>query len=85
MKALPQAIAGAAFPKRDHRREIEWRDAGHDAKRLAHGIKIDAGAGAFGVFALEQMRNAACEFHYLKPALNVAARVRNSLAVLGRE
>ena len=73
------------FPKRDHRREIKRRDAGDDAERLAHGIKIDAGTGALGVFAFQQMRNAAGKLHHFKPALNVAARVRNGLAVLGRE
>ena len=31
------------------------------------------------------MRNAAGEFHYLEPALDVAARVGQRLAVLGRE
>ena len=31
------------------------------------------------------MRNAAGKLHHFEPALNVAARVRNGLAVLGRE
>ncbi len=49
------------------------------------GIKIDAGPGAFGVFALQQMRNAAGELHHFEPALDVAARVGQGLAVLGGE
>ena len=85
MKALPQAIAGATFPQRDHGREIERRDAGDHAERLPHGIKIDAGAGALGVFALQEMRNAAGEFHHLETALDVAARVGQGLAVFGGE
>jgi len=71
------------FPEWNHRRKIERRDAGDHAERLADGIKIDAGAGAFGVFALQQVRNAAGEFHHLEPALDVAAGVGQRLAVLG--
>src|SRR5690606_4775203 len=36
-------------------------------------------------FALQQVRDAACEFNDVEPALNVAARVRNNLAVLARK
>ena len=39
-----------AFPQRYHGRKIERRDAGNHAERLAHGIDVDAGACAFGVF-----------------------------------
>ena len=85
MKALPQAIAGASFHKRDHRREIERRDAGDDAERLAHRIEVDAGAGAVGIFALHQMRNAEREFDHLDAALNVALGVGDRLAVLARQ
>ena len=82
---MPQAIAGAAFPQRDHCREIERRDAGDHAERLPHRIKIDARSGALGVFALQQIRNAAGELHHFEPALNVAARIGQGLAVLGGE
>ena len=71
------------FPHRDHGREIERRDAGDDAKRLAHGIKIDARTGAVAVFALEQVRNAAGEFDDFEAALDVALGVGKRLAVLG--
>ena len=84
MKALPQAIAGAALPQRDHRREIERRDAGDDAERLAHRIHVDAGAGAVGELALQQMRNAAGELGDFEAALDVAVRVGDGLAVLAR-
>ena len=73
------------FPHRNHGREIERRDAGDDAERLAHGIEIDAGAGAFGVFALEQMRNAAGELDHFEAALDIAFGVGEGLAVLGGE
>ena len=74
-----------AFPQRDHGREVERRDAGDDAERLAHRIKIDAGAGALGVFALQQMRDAAGEFDHFEAALDVAFGVGNGLAVFGRQ
>ena len=47
----------AEHPHRDHRGEIERRDAGADAKRLAHRIDVDAGAGADGIFALQRLRD----------------------------
>ena len=74
-----------ALPQGDHRREIEGRDTGDDAERLAHRIKIDAGPGAFGVFALEQVGNAAGKFDHFEAALNIAARIRYGLTVLGRQ
>ncbi len=46
---------GRRLPERDHRREVERRDPGHHAERLADGIDVDAGAGAFGVFALHEV------------------------------
>ena len=85
MKALPQAIAGAELPQRDHRGEVERRDAGDDAERLAHRIDVDAGAGAVGIFALHQMRRAEAEFEHLDAALNVALGVGDRLAVLAGE
>ncbi len=42
MNALPHASAGPAFHKRDHRREVEGRDARDHTQRLAHRIHIDA-------------------------------------------
>ena len=85
MKALPQAIAGRELPHRDHGREVERRDAGDDAERLAHRVDVDAGAGAVGVLALQQMRDAAGELDHLEAALDVALGVGDGLAVLARE
>ena len=75
----------AELPHRDHRREIERRDAGDDAERLAHRIEIDVGSGAVGELALHQMRNAAGEFDHLDAALDVALSVGDGLAVLARK
>ena len=72
---------GRELPHRDHRREIERRDAGDDAERLAHRIDIDAGAGAFGVFALHHLRNAEREFDHFDAAQNIAFGVGNGLAM----
>ena len=85
MKALPQAIAGANFHKRDHRRKVERRDAGDDAERLAHRIEVDAGPGAVGVLAFHQMRDAEREFDHFDAALDVALGVGDRLAVLARQ
>ena len=73
------------LPQGDHRRKIERRDAGDDAERLAHRIEVDAGAGAVGVFALHQMRDAERELDHFDAALNVALGVGDRLAVLARQ
>ena len=46
----------AGLPQRDHGREVERGDARDHAERLAHRVHVDAGAGAVGVLALEQVR-----------------------------
>src|SRR3546814_5529328 len=74
-----EGVAGrdrrAEHPHRDHRGEVERRDASTDADRLAHRIDVDAGARALRIFALQHMRDAAAEFDDVEPALDVAARV----------
>ena len=72
-------------PHRDHRGEVEGRDARRHAKRLTHGIHVDAGACAVGIFAFEQFGRADAVFHNLKPALHVACGVRQGLAVFAAE
>ena len=84
-EAVADRDGDAEHPHRDHGREIERGDAGDDAQRLAHGIDVDAGPGALGVFALERMRDAAGELDHLEPALDVAAGVGQHLAVLAGE
>jgi hypothetical protein len=73
------------FPHRDHRRKIERRDAGDDAEWLPHRVDVDAWTGAFDIFALHQVRNAAGEFDHLEAALNVVLGIGNCLAVLARQ
>ena len=82
---MPQAIAGANFHIGIIAGKVERRDAGDDAQRLAQRIEVDAGAGAVGIFALQQMRDAAGELDHFEAALDVAAGVGNRLAVLGGE
>jgi hypothetical protein len=52
---------------------------------LTHGIDVNAGAGAFGVFALHQMGHAARKLDHFQAALNVALGVGDDLAVLRRQ
>ena len=75
----------AHLPHRDHRREVERGDAGDDAERLAHRIHVDAGAGAVGELALQQMRRADAELGDLEAADHVALGVGQGLAVLARQ
>ena len=72
-------------PHRHHRREVERRDAGDDAERLADRVDVDAGRGLLAVAALHQVRDAAGELDVLEPAGDLAERVGEHLAVLGGE
>ncbi len=75
----------AEHPHRDHRGEVERGDARDDAERLTHRIDVDSGPGPLSVLALEHMRDAAGEFDDFKPALNIALRIRDHLAMFGAE
>ena len=85
MNVLPQAIALREHPHRDHRREVERRDAGDDAERLADLVDVDAGRDLLAEAALEQVRDAGGELEVLEAAGDLAERVGRDLAVLGGE
>jgi len=70
-------------PARHHAGEVEGRDAGHHAERLAQRPVVDAGADLVGVVALEQLRDAAGELDDVDAARHLALRVGEHLAVLG--
>ena len=55
-------------PQRHHRREVKRRNARHHADRLHQRVAVDAGADVGGIFAFDQMRNAAGELHHFQPA-----------------
>ena len=74
-----------AHPQGDHRRKVERGDPHADAQRLAHRIDVNPRPRALGVFALEDMRDAAGELDHLEPALDVAPGVGDDLAVLARQ
>ena len=56
-----------------------------DAQRLAHGIDVDAGARAHGVFTLQRLRDAAGVFDDVEAALHVALGVGDDLAMFRGE
>lgn len=70
-------------PQRHHRREVERRDARHHPQRLKLAPAVDARAGLFAVFALQQFRHIAGVFDILDAALQFAQGVAEHLAVLG--
>ena len=72
-------------PHGHHRREVERRDPGDDAERLPDRVDVDAGRSLLGHAALEQVRDPAGELDHLEPARDLAHRVGEHLAVLGRE
>src|ERR1700754_1186374 len=85
MKALPQAMAGAAFHSGIMAGKLNGVMPAATPSGRGHRERMVAGAGIVGKLALEHMRNAAGELHHLKAALKIAARVRNGLAVFGRQ
>ena len=83
MNVLPVGDRGREHPHRDHRREVERRDPGDDAERLADLVDVDAGRDLLAEAALEEVRDAARELEVLDPAGDLAEGVRRDLAVLG--
>ncbi len=73
----------AEHPHRHHGREVERRDARHDAQRLADLVHVDARRGLLAEPALQQVRHAARELEVLEAAGDLAQRVGRDLAVLG--
>ena len=69
-------------PHRHHRREVERRDPGADAERLAQRPAVDAAPDLLGELAFEEMRDAAGEFDDLGAARHLAGGVGEDLAVL---
>ena len=72
-------------PHRHHAREVERRDAGDHAERLADLVDVDAGRGLLRVAALEQAAEAAGELQDLDAPRDLAGGVGRDLAVLGGE
>ena len=69
-------------PHGHHRREVERRDPGDDAERLADRVDVDPRGRLLGEAALHQRRDAAGELDHLEAALHLPHRVREHLAVL---
>ncbi len=72
-------------PERDHGGEVEGRDAGDDAERLAHGPGVDAGADLLGEFALEELADAGGVLDVFEAAHDFALGVGEDFAVLAVE
>ena len=72
-------------PHRHHAGEVEWRDAGDHAERLAQRVAVDVGADVLGDLALQQVRDADGELDDLEAAGDLAQGVVVGLAVLGRD
>ena len=80
---LPRRKGIAEHPHRDHRREVERGDPGHDAERLANLVDIDAGRDLLAEATLEQLRHATGELDVLQPARDLAQGIARDLAMLG--
>ena len=85
MKALPQASAGANFHIGIMAGKLNGVMPATTPSGWRSEIEVDAGAGALGELALEQMRDAAGELDHFEAALDVALGVGDGLAVLGGE
>src|SRR5207248_11093393 len=81
----PAGESRRPHPHRDHRREVERRDPGADAKRLPDRIDVDPCRSLLGEAALEELGYPAAELDHLEPARHLPLRVRQNLAVLDRQ
>ena len=72
-------------PQRDHRREVERRDAGADADRLTQRVGVNATGNVFGEFAHLQGADGARVLDHFQAAEDIALGVRNGLALFGAE
>jgi len=84
-KGVARGNGHREHPHGHHHREVEGRDARHHAQRLAHGPVVDAGGDLLGVVAFEQLRDAGGELDDLDAARDLALRVGEDFAVLGRD
>jgi len=70
-------------PHRHHAREVERGDAGDHTERGVLVVRVNIAADIHRMIALEQMRDAAGEFHHFDAAGQLAARIAEHFAVLG--
>jgi hypothetical protein len=82
---VPAGDRGTEHPHRHHAREVERRDPGDHAQRLADLVDVDAGRRLLAEATLEEVRDAAGELEVLETAGDLAERIRGDLAVLSRE
>nr|GEU28076.1 hypothetical protein [Tanacetum cinerariifolium] len=83
--ALHDVEHAREHPHRHHHREVERRDAGHHAQRLAHRPGVDAARNLLGEFAFQHLRNTDCKLHHLDAARHFALGVGKGLAVFQRD
>ena len=72
-------------PHRNHRREVERRDARDHAHRLADRVHVDPRRDLLRELAFEQGRDPAGELDHLEAAGHLAQGIGENLAVLGDE
>src|SRR6476661_1460528 len=72
-------------PHRDHCRKIKRSDPGHYSERLAKGEAVDLRADLFGIFAFQQLGNAAGEFNNFKTAHQLTFGIIQNFSVLGAD
>ena len=82
---VPGGDRHRVHPHRDHDREVERRDPGAHAQRLAERVQVDVGGDLVGELALEQLGDPARVLDDLHPADDLALGVVERLAVLGRD
>ena len=82
-ETIPGGDGDGVHPGGHHHGEIERRDAGDHTQRLAQGPIVDIGRDLVGEIALEQLRNAAGEFHHIDGAFDFALGIGKDLAVFG--
>src|SRR5207253_10119648 len=63
---VPAGESRRPHPHGHHRGEVEGRDPGGDAERLADRVDVDAGRGLLREAALQELRDPAAELDHLE-------------------
>ncbi len=84
-EGVPTGDRHRVHPHRDHRREVERGDPGHDAEGLANGESVDTGGHLVGVLALLEVGDIGDELDHLDSPLHLTEGVGKCLAVLRRQ
>src|SRR5260221_11775686 len=83
-EGIPAGQSNRKHPHRNHSREVERGDSNYGSQRLTKRETIDTRPHLVRVFAFEELRDTAGEFHTFEGTHQLTCCIWNSFAVFGR-